>query len=131
VPALAPDDEMDQVDRCIGYVIDIEARAQRFKQKYPQAQVIEKQLPELNNAEHVQDLFDKLNLKTTDKTWDVVGQVYNNKADDKQSDNSEEFCRDRILQYIQKCEAKGIKLPELPHLDEEFKGQTESIRSGV
>lgn len=131
VAALAPDDEMDQVDRCIGYVIDIEARAQRFKQKYPKAHVVEKRLLDLNEREPVEDLFDRLKLITTPATWDVVGRVYNNKTDDKQSDNSEEFCRDRILQYIEKCEAKGIQLPDLPHMNEDYKGEKMQRAFGV
>lgn len=127
VEALAPDAEMDQVDRCIGYVIDIEARAQRFKRQYPQAQVIEKRLPDLNTRQHVQDLFDRLSLLPSDETWDVVGQVYNNKKSDKQDDYSEEFCRERILKYIDRCQQKGIALPELPHMDEAYKGSGQSI----
>jgi hypothetical protein len=121
VPALAPDDEMDQVDRCIGYVIDIEARAQRFMQQYPDATVIEKRLPELNSRDHVEDLFAQLKLRPTAETWQVCGHVYNDKSKEKETNFSEAFCRDRILKYVEACRAKGIELPELPHLDESYK----------
>ncbi len=128
VRALAADDQMDQVDRCIAYVIDIEARAQRFKRQFPQATVIEKRLLELNEREHVEDLFEQLKLKTTPETWNVVGEVVNDKTEDKQTDFSEEFCRDRILQYVQKCKSRGIVLPDLPHLDKKFEAQQAELR---
>lgn len=123
VAPLAPDDELDQIDRCIGYVIDVEARAQRFKRDYPTAPVIEKRLPDLNDREQVQDLFDRLNFQTTDATWQICGQVYNLKKAKKHSDYSEQYVRDRIAQYMDKCRKKGIVLPELPHLDPDFKGR--------
>ena len=131
VKTFAADDQLDQIDRCIAYVIDIEARAQRFKQTYPNTPVVEKRLPDLNDRQHAQDLFDRLHLRSTEATWQVCGQVYNNKRSIKKSDHSEQHIRDRILQYLQKCQDVGIELPELPHLDEQYKAHQVPEAFGV
>jgi hypothetical protein len=71
---------------------------------------------ELNEREGVTRLFDQLKLEATPDTWSVMGQVYNHKREDKPSNFSEEFCRDRLMRYIEKCREEGITLPDLPQL---------------
>jgi hypothetical protein len=131
VTALAPNAEMDPADRCIAYLIDIEARAQRFRRRYPRVPVIETRLEELNDRDRVQWLFDQLRLEPTAKTWSVMGEVRNDKAHEKKSNVSEEYCLERLLQYVDKCRQKGIKLPELPHLHDVAVPRGSTVRQAI
>jgi hypothetical protein len=117
VQALAPDKDLDRVDKCIGFLIDIEARAQRFKKNYPNAHVVEVRLESLNNLNNVLSLFEQLGVEATDETQKMVGEVANDKVYVKKDTSvTEGYCHERILQYIEKCEEKDIVLPKLPHL---------------
>jgi hypothetical protein len=119
VRALAPDEQMDQFDRCIAYLVDIEARARRFIRTYPEARVVETRLEQLNDWEHVRELFDRLEIEPTEKTREVTGKAVNQKSDRKlpQGSVTTEQCLDRINQYLARCREKGIELPDLPHLE--------------
>jgi hypothetical protein len=117
VRALAPDREMDPVDRSIAYLIDIEGRAQRFKRQYPHARTIDARLEELNGWDGAMRLFTALGAEPTDATRQLLegGGPRNEKSTEKGvREVSEEFCRDRILQYVETCRTRGIVLPELP-----------------
>lgn len=118
VKALALDTELDQFDLCIGYLIDIEARAQRFKRQFPHVKLIEAQIESLNNIDGVSLLFKELRAELSHETEKMVGQVQNRKFQMKKDlgiNISEEYCRERIHQYIEKCKSAGISLPSLPN----------------
>jgi hypothetical protein len=130
VPALAPDEELDQVDLCIAFLIDIEARAQRFKRRYPEARVVEVRLESLNDWDNVFGFFSQLGIEPTDATRSILGSVANSKTRVKRQEKiSEEYCRKRIFQYLKRCEEKGIALPELPHLEEPIEASKTSDKA--
>jgi hypothetical protein len=117
---------MDQFDKCITFLIDIEARAQRFRQQYPQTPVVEVRLEELNNWEGVENLFSALGLEPTNETREMVGNIVNKRDKRKSEQNqlnpdkkavTEEYCLERIMEYIDKCKTAGSELPELPQLE--------------
>jgi hypothetical protein len=118
---LAPYEELDQADRIIAYLIDVEARAQRFKTQFPETTVVETRLEELNDLGRVREMFAALDLRETPLTGQIVGRVVNDKKEHKKQVSNPttiEYCQERIAQYIEKCAAKGIELPALPHLME-------------
>lgn len=119
VQALSSDEELDQIDKIIAYLVDIEARAQRFKKKYPATRVIEVRVEELNNWENVERLFLQLGIEPSEQTYSVIGKVeYQRLIEKRQQKNwvSEEYCLERLLRYIDKCK-KRICLPDLhPYL---------------
>ena len=119
VRALAPDKDLDQVDICIAYLIDIEARAQRFLKEYPHIKVVDARLESLNDPEYVHSFFGKLGLEPTEETDAVLGKVVYQRTKEKEDypEVTEEYCEERILQYIQRCKEKGIEIPELPQLE--------------
>ena len=118
---LAPYDELDQADRIIAYLVDVEARAQRFRKQYPDTPVIEVRLEELNDLGKARTMFSELKLGETPLTQQVVGRVVNDKPEHKKrvaNPTTIEYCRERIEQYVDKCTKRGIELPALPHLAE-------------
>lgn len=119
VRAPAPDHELDQVDQIIGYLIDVEARAQRFIRNHPDTPIVEIRLAQLNDLNRVHEMFRALGLSPSQATAEVVGSVVNDKPEHKAriaKRVSLDYCRERIERYIARCTAKGIELPALPQM---------------
>ncbi len=117
VRALEPVAELDPVDRCIAYLIDVEGRAQRFSRQYPRSRVIEVRLEELNHAANVKSLFERLGLQWTEATDATMGKVvYARQAQKERVGKfvSEEYCLERTMSYLEKCKVQGIDVPPLP-----------------
>jgi hypothetical protein len=114
VAALAPDDQLDQFDRCIAYLIDIEARAERFKKEYPHVPTHEVDLTQLNDFSFVRQLFRRLELNATRKTKRICGQIVNDKQKRKgriPNPTTLEECRRRLADYVLRAKERGIQLP--------------------
>ena len=119
VECIDQDRNLDQYDLCIAYLIDIEARAQRFMRTYPEVPVYEVRLEQLNSSNDVYRFFRELCIAPTHKTEELIGRPKNRRDERKRRLNratSLDLCRERIEAYVRKAEIKGISLPEL-HLD--------------
>jgi hypothetical protein len=115
LPAIAPDAMLDQYDSSIAYLLDIEARALRFQQEYPQIKVHNVRLETLRDDDHVNALFRDLRITPTDATRIACQQVVNHKQDRKETVDvkvSIDECRDRIASYLKKAEALDIRVPD-------------------
>lgn len=111
-----PYESMDSYDRAISYLIDIEARAVRFKENYPLVRIVETDLEDLQNREGVTALFSALGLSPTAKTWENNTEVVNDRSERKQGLNipcTEDYCRERIEKYLENCRKSGISLPRI------------------
>ena len=120
LPCIGSDEELDHYDRCIAYLIDIEARAQRFKKDYSSVKTHEIRLESLNNYDKVSNLFQDLRIIPTDKTKEIIGQVINDRNQRKREFNSKtdvEYCRERIALYFKKAKTMGISIPGTLALD--------------
>ncbi len=114
LPALAPDSALDQFDLCIAYLFDIEARTERFKREYPAVPTHEVRLEQLNDIDFVSDFFGALRLTQTPATKELCGRAVNERRERKAKiDNQVSLpqCRERLVSYIAKSEAGGVKLP--------------------
>ncbi|MEY2545909.1 MAG: hypothetical protein QOG48_1026, partial [Verrucomicrobiota bacterium] len=114
LPAFAPDRELDQFDRCIAYLIDIEARGERFTSEYPNVPTHDVRLEDLNKIDNVEALFERLGVKSTSATKKLVGQIVNEKQRRKSSVTNPttlEECERRLGEYIEKARARAVKLP--------------------
>jgi hypothetical protein len=114
-------EEMDMYDRSISYLIDIEAQAQSFPQKYPDCRVHEVFLDELQDIETVHCLFQRLNLSPTARTQEIVGVRVNERQQRKeeiQIATTEAICEERIELYLKRCREKGIAMPVLKQFRE-------------
>ncbi len=113
---LGPDDELDQYDRCIAYLHDIEARADAFRRQRPEVAVHEIDLEDIVEATGAHALFRRLGLEPTERTAAVVGRVINRREAVKErianpADLDE--CRRRIADYAARAAAAGLGLPPL------------------
>ena len=118
-PALAPDGDLDQIDRIIGYLVDVEARARRFIARHPNTRVVSVRLAELNHLK-VRALFATLGLEEGPDMAKLVGGVVNSKPGHKRKVGksvSIDYCHKRIQQYLAKCARQGLELPDLPHIE--------------
>lgn len=112
-----------QYDLCIAYLIDIEARAIRFKKQYPWIKTHEIRLESLNNPQFVKTWFEEeLFITPTNQTNIVISQKINEKKESKKSRNITadlEYCQERIYKYIEKATSLGIEIPKSLALDPE------------
>ena len=121
IQCIAPDGEMDQYDLCIAYLVDMEARSQRFKVEYPWVNTHEVRIEALNTYANVETLFGDLRVTPTERTKRMVGRVCNIRAETKQEFKNPvdlQYCRHRIETYIMKAMSAGICLPTTLALDE-------------
>lgn len=116
LPAIGPDSSLDQFDLCIAYLLDIEARAARFREEYPEVPLYEVRLEELNRIEFVEEFFNRLHLVPTAATREVVGQSVNERRPRKEKIGNPatmEECQRRLAEYLKKAKARGINVPEI------------------
>lgn len=114
IPCIDSDENLDQCDRSIAYLIDIEARAQRFCQTYPQIKIHPVRLESFNEFDGVLDFFEQLCLVPTEETKVLYSQVFNIKEKRKQQINNAvnlTYCQDRINRYLERAVTQGIQVP--------------------
>lgn len=109
------DENLDQYDLCIAYLLDIEARARRFQRECPQVNTYEVCLESLCHYPDVVTFFEKLKITPTGQTQEMTGRVLNSRKEAKMRyDNFSEieYCEERIKAYIKKSMLLGIDVPE-------------------
>lgn len=107
---------MDHYDRCISYLIDIEARALRFQRDYPNTKVYDVRLEELNDKQLVIGLFERLGITPTNQLDAAVGNSINQRNARKDQFNTKttlDHCALRCKQYIQTARQMGIDIPDI------------------
>ena len=115
VPCLIPEEKQDHIGLIIAYLIDIYARAERFKKDYPDVPVYEVHLSQLNDINEVDKMFDWLGTSMTDKTKELIGKKQNDRALRKKElggySQNKEYLRQRLIQYVNLLQEKGVNLP--------------------
>jgi hypothetical protein len=114
IRCISQDGKLDQYDLCIAYLIDIEARSERFKREYPWIKTHDVRLEALNDYKHVVRLFDDLLITPTKKTKKITGRVVNVRDQRKREFNNKtqfNYCYERIDLYLTKAKSMGIQLP--------------------
>lgn len=115
IPCLDKDENMDQCDRCIAYLIDIEARAIRFQKEYPLIPIHEIRLESLNNYEQIKELFNRLKIIPTKNTEAMYTEKINQRSSTKtkyqETPVSLNYCEERINRYVSLATEKGIAIP--------------------
>jgi hypothetical protein len=109
----------DQYDLAIGYLIDIEARVQRFKDRYPDCDIHETTLEALQEPDEVSSLFNWLEVVQHPATRDRLGKVTNDRASRKSEigiDTTLDICTGRIHAYLEACRLAGVCVPPLPQM---------------
>ena len=114
IRCIGADRDLDQYDLCIGYLIDIEARAQRFRRAYPAIRNVEVRLEALADYQGVEQTFQQLGLRPTTGTRQAHRDRVNLMEKVKRAANQVvdlAYCQRRIEQYLEKAAALGIELP--------------------
>ena len=111
------DDKLDTANLIIAYLIDIEARAQRFIRDHTDVKIYQVTLDSLSQPGGSSLLLRDLAFQPTVKTGKVVhfGKV-NCRNQNKRSIVDLGYCEQRIAQYIQKAELCGIEIPQSLYL---------------
>jgi tetratricopeptide (TPR) repeat protein len=116
IKCIGKDEELDQYDLCIAYLIDMEARALRFQKDYPWVKTYEVYLENLNDYDLVKKLFANLGITPTAKTREICAIPINQREAKKKEINagqvSLEYCNQRIAMYIEKAKSMGIEIPK-------------------
>lgn len=102
LPPIRPEATLDQFDRSIAYLLDIEARAERFKLQYPGVPLHEVTLESLNTVDEINNLFAALRITPTAQTREILGRTINERPFVKERVNNPttlEICRARLQQY--------------------------------
>ena len=108
--------EMDQFEKCIAYLLDIEAFAQEFTIKYPNVKTHEVQLEDVGSVEGARRFFEGLRAEWTDESEKLCSDVVNKKVAYKSALDklvSEEVCRERLHQYIEQARIAGKWIPDI------------------
>ena len=115
IACIAEDSELDQYDLCIAYIIDIEARAQRFRKEYPWIKSYEVDIEELNDYESIERLFSQLKITPSKKTKASYKNKVNHKSSRKQQLDRPvdiNYCCQRIDEYIDRARKMNICVPK-------------------
>ena len=115
IPAIAPDDELDTIDRIIAHLIDIEARGARFRGAHPEVACVDAKIGDLSSPEGADRLFSSLGLTPTSATGAfLAGGPVNVKEKSKRrvgASISVDECRRRIDRYLERAAELGIEPP--------------------
>ncbi len=111
-----PIEQLDDIDRAIGYLFDIEARLQRFVTDHPGLDVVEVSLGDISTPEGGRELLTKLRLRATERTAAIAGSATNVRANAKQRAFDLAECRSRIFDYHARAQRAGLWVPDLSRL---------------
>lgn len=114
IKCIKPFKAMDEFERTIAYLIDIEARAVRFSNVYKQNRIYNVKLSELNDIQKVKEMFGFFGMKLKNDTCSAVGKKANERTQHKDKVKRPielNYCVERCHQYIKEAERMGIKVP--------------------
>jgi hypothetical protein len=115
VPPAVEAHEADDFDRIIAYLIDIEARAERLRVRYPATTVVKAQLEEITDPMGARRLVGDLQLEWDDAVAKRCSQRRNTRDRQKRAANRPvdlDYCRDRLQRYVALAKERSLPLPE-------------------
>jgi hypothetical protein len=113
---LGPMAEMDLYDRCIAYLLDIEARACKFRSSYKGVRAHEAHLDDITKVDGARELFSNLRIRWSGQSERVCMQVINARDIYKgiaENPVSLDLCKERIRTYVEKARQSGKFIPEI------------------
>jgi hypothetical protein len=113
---LGPMAEMDLYDRCIAYLLDIEARACKFRSSYKGVRAHEAHLDDITKVDGARELFSNLRIRWSGQSERVCRQVINARDIYKGiagNPVSLDLCKERIRTYVEKARQSGKFIPEI------------------
>jgi hypothetical protein len=114
-PGVRPDGA-DEFDRCIAYLVDIEARTEAFIRAYPSVTVHEARLEELADVDGARRLFAALDIEWVRGAEAACTRLVNSRSDEKRliaRATSLRDCEARLEKFLARAKADGRPLPPL------------------
>lgn len=115
VDPAVPEKTLTSIERTVAYLVDIEARAQRFRKDFPAVPVFETRLEAIgSDVEEVQRLFAWCGLTQNAATRSLIGKPANERTKRKAAVGasiSYDACIEAVEEYLERCRKTGIKLP--------------------
>ncbi len=116
VKAIGTFDELDQIDRIIAYLIDIEARSQNFVKKFKRSQLIETTLNRIITDDGISEVLQAVNVDSSNEKFNRLLSKKSNdgsalKALQKKSISTFE-CGKRIDKYLTRAGVLGVEFPQ-------------------
>jgi hypothetical protein len=108
-----PIQELDDIDRAIGYLFDIEARQQAFASEHPDLDIVETRIEEIQTLDGGRGLLEQLRLKPGHRTDAVVGVRTNVRTSSRVRSIDIQECRARIVDYHSQGVEQGIWVPDI------------------
>lgn len=109
-------DGADEFDRCIAYLVDIEARTEAFVRAYPSVTVHEVHLEDLATVDGARRLFADLDIEWTPGAEAACTRMVNSRSDEKRliaKATSLRDCEARLEKFLARAKADGRPLPAL------------------
>lgn len=113
---LKPLEEMDQFEKCIAYLLDIESMAQAFVTNHPDIKTHNTTLDTLTKIEGAKRLFHDLGALWTQESDKLYSRKVNRRVAYKHAIAAlvpEKYCLERLNQYIQQAQDAGKSIPEI------------------
>ena len=110
----APEGALDPLETTVAYLVDIEARAQRFRRDYPQADVFETRIEAFADAAEIERLFAWAGLTVNDAARALCNRPVNERKARKAvigASVRREECDAAVARYLQRCRDEGIVVP--------------------
>jgi hypothetical protein len=106
--------ELDPIDTTIAYLIDIEARAQRFRKEHPNVPVLETTLARLNTTDGVRQLVGFIGCHAGRESLTSPGRKVNERGERKRHFAiavDEADLQRRINKFLERLDRAGVAVP--------------------
>ncbi len=110
----APEGTLDPLETTVAYLVDIEARAQRFRREYPQADVFETRIEAFADPAEIERLFAWAGLTVNDAARVLCNRPVNERKARKAVIGAtvhREECDAAVTRYLRRCADAGIIVP--------------------
>ena len=110
----APEGTLDALETTVAYLVDIEARAQRFRRDFPGADVFETRIEAFADPREIERLFAWAGLTVNDETRAMCNRPVNERKARKAIVGavvSREACEAAVARYLQRCADAGVMVP--------------------
>ena len=105
---------LDALETTVAYLVDIEARAQRFRRDYPQADVFETRIESFADPAEIERLFAWAGLTANDAARALCNRPVNERKARKAVIGATVHraeCDAAVARYLQRCADAGIAVP--------------------
>lgn len=116
IEPIQPPHELDAIDCCIAYLLEVEAQAKKFVDDHPEIQCHEVTLEQLTTPSGARQLFEALGIAWPDEAENLLDRHVNPRQTRKRTIGhgvSLDHCRKRIESYLARAREMGRTIPSI------------------